>query len=211
MNRRSTMLAACASLAGLLWKVPAAAADAPLLGPLFVDHAVLQRDRPIKVGGEAAPGEAVTITLGSASVSATADGKGAWRAQLAPLPAGGPLTLTARAGNREQKVTDLLVGDVWLCTGQSNMVFGVRGSLNGRAEIAASANNAIRQVTIPLVSSTTARTGFDKPLEWKIAGPDTTGDFSAACYFFTRELIKTQPVAQGMIVAAWGGSKIQPW
>lgn len=206
---------ALAALVSLVVCGVAPAADSSpagtLLGPLFVDHAVLQRDRPINVWGDAAPGQAVTVTLGDATVNATADVKGHWQAQLPAMSAAGPLTLTARAGNREQQVADVLVGDVWLCTGQSNMVFGVRGSLNGRAEIAASANNAIRQVTIPLVSSTTARTGFDKALEWKIAGPDTTGDFSAACYFFTRELAKTQPVAQGMIVAAWGGSKIQPW
>jgi sialate O-acetylesterase len=212
MSKVRISLAAFVSLV-LCGVAPAADSPVPgpLLGPLFVDHAVLQRDRPINVWGDAAPGQAVAATLGNATVHATADAKGQWRAQFQPLPAGGPLTLTARAGNREQKVTDVLVGDVWLCTGQSNMVWNVRASLNGRAEVAASANDGIRQVTIPLVSSTTARTAFDKPLEWKIAGPDTTGDFSAACYFFTRELVKTQSVAQGMIVAAWGGSKIQPW
>jgi sialate O-acetylesterase len=163
------------------------------------------------VWGDAAPGQAVTVTLGDASVNATAGANGEWRAELPARAAGGPLTLTARAGTREQKVTDVLVGDVWLCSGQSNMQMGVRGSINGRAEIAASANDRIRQLTIPLVSSPSLRTDFDKPLEWKIAGPETTGDFSASCYFFVRELIKTQPVAQGMIVSAWGGSKILPW
>lgn len=192
----------------------AAAADAPakpLLGPLFVDHAVLQRDRPINVWGEADPGQTVTLTLAASTATATADAKGRWRAQLAPLAAGGPHTLSARSGTREQKISDVLIGDVWLCTGQSNMVWNVRASLNGRAEVAASANNAIRQITVPMVSSTSARTDFDKPLEWKIASPDTTGDFSATCYFFTRELAKSQPVPQGTIVSAWGGSKIQPW
>jgi sialate O-acetylesterase len=214
MMRGLIKLAACASLATMCIG-PALAADAPpaatLLGPLFVDHAVLQRDRPINVWGEASPGEAVTATLGSASVNATADAMGHWQAQFPAQPAGGPLTLTARAGAREQKASDVLVGDVWLCTGQSNMVWNVRASLNGRAEVAASANNGIRQVTIPMVSSTSVRQGFDKALEWKIASPDTTGDFSATCYFFVRELAKVQPVAQGMIVSAWGGSKIQPW
>jgi sialate O-acetylesterase len=207
---RTWRLAACASLAGTALS-GIALAQAPLLGPLFVDHAVLQRDRPINVWGEAAPGEAVTVTLAGASVSAHADVKGRWHAQFTPQPAGGPHTLIARAGNREQKASDVLIGDVWLCSGQSNMVWNVRASLNGRAEIAASANNGIRQITIPMVSDTTPRTGFDKPLEWKIAGADTTGDFSATCYFFARELAKTQPVAQGLIVSAWGGAKIQPW
>ena len=212
MTRFGLKLAAVASLALC---GAAIAADAPLakplLGPLFVDHAVLQRDRPISVWGEAAPGQQVTVTLADKSIVATADVNGRWRAQLAAMPPGGPHVLSARAGDREQKVSDVLIGDVWLCTGQSNMVWSVRASLNGRAEVAASANNGIRQITVPMVSSASPRADFDKPLEWKIAGPDTTGDFSATCYFFTRELAKVQPVPQGMIVSAWGGSKIQPW
>jgi sialate O-acetylesterase len=213
MIRRWTEPAACLSLV-MMMCAPAFAADPParpLLGPLFVDHAVLQRERAINVWGAADPGQTVTVSLAGSSATATADVKGRWAAQLAALPAGGPHTLTARSGNREQKIEDVLVGDVWLCTGQSNMVWNVRASLNGRAEIAASADNAMRQVSIPMVSSTSARTDFDKPLEWKIASPETTGDFSATCYFFARELAKVQPVPQGMIVSAWGGSKIQPW
>lgn len=214
MSARGMKLAACASLVAMSVG-PAMSADAAptehLLGPLFVDHAVLQRDRPINVWGRAEPGQPVTVVLGDVATSATAGANGAWRAQLPPRPAGGPFALTARAGNREQKVNDVLVGDVWLCSGQSNMQFGVRGAINGRAEIAASADERIRQITVPLVSSPRVRTDFDKALEWKVAGPDTTGDFSASCYFFVRELVKSQPVAQGMIVSAWGGSKLQPW
>ena len=216
MRKAGIVLSAVVSLAMAIGMARLArAADAPkagsLLGPLFVDHAVLQRDRPINVWGEAAPGEHVTVNLAGVSVSAVADSKGLWQARLPAQPPGGPHTLTARAGDREQKASDVLIGDVWLCTGQSNMVWNVRASLNGRAEVAASANNGIRQVTVPMVSATSPRAGFDKPLEWKIAGPDTTGDFSATCYFFSREIAKVQPVAQGMIVSAWGGSKIQPW
>ena len=217
MIRRWRSLAACVSLAGWCAGVthaadaPGASPSANLLGPLFVEHAVLQRDRPINVWGEAAPGEAVTVTLAGVNVDARADVKGQWRAQFAPMAAGGPHVLKARAGNREQSVGDVLIGDVWLCTGQSNMAWSVRASLNGRAEIAASANNGIRQITVPLVSDASPRAGFEKPLEWKIAGPETTGDFSATCYFFVRELASSQPVPQGLIVSAWGGSKLLPW
>jgi len=205
-----------AALAPLVLCGFASAADAPpsqpsLLGALFVEHAVLQRDRPLPVWGDAAPGETVTVTLAGATVTALVDAKGQWQAVLPEQPAGGPHVLTARTATREQSAADVRIGDVWLCSGQSNMQWNVRASLNGRAEVAASANQGIRQVTIPLVSATSPRAGFDKPLEWKVAGPDTTGDFSAACYFFVRELAKVQPVAQGMIVSAWGGSKIQPW
>jgi sialate O-acetylesterase len=204
-----------ATLTGLL--MTASVAHASLLGPLFTDHAVLQRDRPISVWGEAEPGAAVNVTLAagespaSATVEVRADATGRWHATLPPQSAGGPHALTARSGTREQIARDVFVGDVWLCSGQSNMVWSVRASLNSRAEIAAATNSRIRQVTIPMAASTSPRAGFEKPLEWKVSSPETTGDFSATCYFFAREIAKTQPVAQGLIVSAWGGSKIQPW
>lgn len=213
MHRVRT-LAAWASLLGWGWMTNAAAqvqAQAPLLGPLFTDHVVLQRDRPINVWGDAAPGAAVTVSLAGVSLESRADVRGRWHAALPAQPAGGPHTLMARSGTRQHVVKDVAIGDVWLCTGQSNMVWSVRASLNSRAEIAASANDGIRQVTIPMASNPSPRDGFEKPLEWKIAGPDTTGDFSATCYFFAREMAKSQPVAQGLVVSAWGGSKIQPW
>lgn len=212
MKGRVRKLVILASLAGFSMT---SAAQGSLLGPLFTDHAVLQRDRPINVWGDAAPGAAVSVVLSdgssNASIEVRADAAGRWHAALPPRSAGGPHTLTVRSGSREQVARDVLIGDVWLCSGQSNMVWTVRASLNSRAEIAASANDGIRQVTIPMASSTAPRAGFEKPLEWKVAGPDTTGDFSATCYFFAREIARSQPVAQGLVVSAWGGSKIQPW
>src|SRR5262249_39707344 len=80
-----------------------------------------------------------------------------------------------------------------------------------RAEIAASADDGIRQVKVPRASTLVPRDGFDAPLEWKVASPETTGDFSATCYYFARELKKTYDWPIGLIVAAWGGSKIEPW
>ncbi len=187
------------------------AADPPLMDALFVDHAVLQRDRPIPIWGHAGAGEEVTITLSGATKSVRADAQGRWTVSMPELSAGGPHTLTARTATRMQNAHDVLVGDVWLCSGQSNMEFSVRGALNGRAEIAASADDAIRQVKIPRASSLVPRTGFETALEWKVAGPDTTGDFSATCYFFARELKKVHDWPIGLIVSAWGGSKIEPW
>jgi sialate O-acetylesterase len=205
------MVAAALVVGGWATMAGAQSSTAPLLGPLFTDHVVLQRDRPINLWGEAAPGAAVSVTLAAASVETRADVHGRWRATLPAQAAGGPHTLVARSGSREHVAKDVVIGDVWLCAGQSNMVWNVRASLNSRAEIAASADDRIRQLTIPTASDASPRHGFEKPLEWKVAGPDTTGDFSATCYFFARELVKSQPVAQGLIVSAWGGSKIQPW
>jgi sialate O-acetylesterase len=189
----------------------AANAEEALMSALFTDHLVLQRDRPIEVWGSANAGEEVTVTLSGATRRAQADAAGHWALTMPQLAAGGPHTLTARTTSRQQNAADVLVGDVFLCSGQSNMEFSVRGSLNSRAEIAASANDRIRQVTIAKVSSNTTRDNVDKPLEWKRAAPETTGDFSATCYYFARELQKTVDVPLGLIVSAWGGSKIEPW
>jgi sialate O-acetylesterase len=196
---------------GLLAAARCQAADPPLMDALFTDHAVLQRDRPIPVWGRAQPGEEVTVTLSGATKRVHADAEGRWSVDMPEQPASGPHTLTARTATRMQNAHDVLVGDVWLCSGQSNMEFSVRGSLNARAEIAASADDAIRQVKVPRGSSLVPRAGFDAPLEWKVAGPETTGDFSATCYYFARELKKTANVPMGLVVSAWGGSKIQPW
>jgi len=197
----------------VLWNAagPLQAAEAPLMDALFADHVVLQRDRPIPIWGHANPGEDVTITLSGATKTVRAGADGRWSVSMPEQPASGPHTLTARTASRMQNAHDVLVGDVWLCSGQSNMEFAVRGAMNGRGEIAASANDNLRQVKIPRGSATLPRAAFDAPLEWKVAGPDTTGDFSATCYFFARELEGATHVPQGLVVSAWGGSKIEPW
>ncbi|HEX5163363.1 MAG TPA: sialate O-acetylesterase [Steroidobacteraceae bacterium] len=192
--------------------VPAVfAQDAKLLHGLFTDHMVLQRDRPIRVWGGASAGDEITVTLAGATQTTRASGEGSWAVTLPAMPAGGPHTLAVRTAGRTQTAQDVMIGDVWLCSGQSNMEFSVRGAMNSRAEIAASADDGLRQVRIPRASSTLPNGGFKEALQWKVAGPDTTGDFSATCHFFTRELRKTLGVPQGVVVSAWGGSKIEPW
>jgi len=197
--------------AGMLVATRAQAADAPLLDAIFADHAVLQRDRPIPIWGRAAAGEEVTITLSGATRTVRADAQGRWSVRMPEQPASGPHTLTARTATRMQNAHDVLVGDVYLCSGQSNMEWSVRASLNSRAEMADSADDGIRQVKVPRASSLEPRDAFAAPLDWKVAAPETTGDFSATCYFFAREIRKTVDAPIGLIVSAWGGSKIEPW
>jgi sialate O-acetylesterase len=208
-------LAAGLGLALALASVGAAQGDTrsrpQLMDALFVDHAVLQRDRPIDVYGRTAAGEQVTVTLGNISATARADSSGRWNAQLPAQPAGGPHTLTARGASRSQTVNDVLIGDVWLCSGQSNMEWPVRNTHDAYNEAALSANPRIRSVTIPRGNNAAPRAGFDSPLEWKLAAPGSTEHFSAVCYYFTRELQKTVDVPQGIINASWGGSRIEPW
>lgn len=189
----------------------AAAEDTPLLAAVFSDHAVLQRGRPIPVWGRAAPGETVQVSLGDATVSAMADGDGRWRAELPAQPAGGPVALTARAGGGAETASDILIGDVWLCSGQSNMELQVSRVLNAPTEMAASADDGIRLLTIVKDHATTPQTEFRHPLAWKAAAPATVGDFSAACYFFARELRREHDVPMGLINSSWGGSAIQAW
>jgi sialate O-acetylesterase len=187
------------------------AADAPLLARIFGDHVVLQRDRPIAVYGTASPGEAITVSLSGATTQSTAGADGRWRATLPALPAGGPHTLSARTKDRQQTADDVLVGDVWLCSGQSNMEWVVRNTLNAGNEALHSANDRIRQVTIPRFAAAVPRADFDHALEWQSAGPKTTGDFSAVCYYTARELQKTVNVPMGLVVSSWGGTRIETW
>ena len=213
MPRRRSSWVPVSSLAVLLCANAAlAAGPPPLLHPLFADHAVLQRDRPIEVWGFAPAGDEIEVSLAGATARGRSDAAGRWSATLPARPAGGPFDLVARAETgATQTVHDVRVGDVWLCSGQSNMALAVSRSLGASQETARSQNDLIRAVTVPMVASPTPLDTFAAPLEWKVAGPATTGSFSAACYYFARELQKTVPVPMGLVVSAWGGSKIQPW
>src|SRR6185437_8959347 len=172
----------------LLAAGPAEAAT--LLHPMFADHAVLQRGQPIPVYGTAKPGADVTLQLGSATVSAHADKDGQWRTTLPAMPAGGPYVLHAASGGETQDVRDVLVGDVFLCTGQSNMALSVRGAANATAEIAAATDTDVRELAVDRVPSPVELTSFKTPVSWKVESPQTAGDFSASCFYFARELRK---------------------
>lgn len=181
------------------------------LGELFRDHAVLQRERPIVVWGHAAPREGVTVSLASSSVHAAADDAGAWRAMLPAMPAGGPFVLSARSPSGAASASDVLVGDVFLCSGQSNMEFPVQRADDAPNEIANSANSMIRMLTVAHAASPVPRAKFTEPVSWQIAGPDTLAGWSAACFFFARELQHAIHVPMGLIHAAFGGSNIRAW
>lgn len=192
---------------------PAPAADSlPLLHPLFSDHAVVQRGRPIPVWGWAAPGESVRVTLANASLSARASDTGRWEVQFPAMEAGGPYELTVQAASgASQHARDVLVGEVWLCSGQSNMVLEVHRTLNSRAEIADAHNDSIRMLTVGEAGSYTPLEAFAAPVQWLPATSAHVAGFSATCYYFARELQQTVKVPMGLITAAWGGSNIQTW
>jgi sialate O-acetylesterase len=179
---------------------------------IFQDHAVLQRDRPIEVWGHAAAGEEITVSLATARVSARADSSGRWSAMLPAISAGGPYVLTAQGSSGvPQSVHDVLVGDVFLCSGQSNMELPVRRAGDTDSEIRDSRNDTIRMMTVEHASSSAPQADFASPVAWQSAAPETVPDWSAACFFFARELQKTVRVPVGLVHASWGGSNIRPW
>jgi sialate O-acetylesterase len=195
--------------AALLGTAPAEAAT--LLHPMFADHAVLQRGQPIPVYGTAKPGADVTLQLGNATASAHADKDGQWRATLPAMSAGGPYVLHAASGGDSQDVHDVLVGDVFLCTGQSNMQVSVHGAANAAAEIAAATDTEVRELAVDRVPSPVELTTFQTPVSWKVESPQTAGDFSASCFYFARELRKHVKTPVGLITAAWGGTRVRGW
>ena len=135
----------------LLAASPAAAE--PLLHPMFADHAVLQRDQPVRIYGSAPAGTEVRAQLGAASVTARATASGQWSTTLPAMPAGGPYNLQVSGGGQNQQVSDILIGDVFLCTGQSNMQLSVRRAANAEAEIAAATDSQVRELAVDRVAS----------------------------------------------------------
>ena len=206
---RAACLLIIAPLAGF---AQPSAKPLPLLHEIFQDHAVLQRDRPIPVWGESSAGERISVSIDAKTVEARADAAGHWRALLPAMRAGGPYALTVHAqSGASRTISDILVGDVFLCSGQSNMELPVANSLNYASEIAHSANDRIRVLTVAHATSPGPLTHFQAPVAWAAAGPDTIGNFSATCYYFARELQKSVPVPLGLIHSSWGGSRIEPW
>jgi sialate O-acetylesterase len=206
---RSKILGLLAATA--LTALAGVASAAPLLAPVFTDHAVLQRGQPIRVWGAAKADEAVELSLGEAKASATADAQGRWSATLPAREPGEALTLTVQAGGERQTISDLLVGDVWLCSGQSNMEYPLRRSLGGEAEAANSGDPNIRLLQTGRVSLPEPTTALPKEAAWRPATPESANNFSAACFFMGREIKKTTGVPIGLIDATWGGSVIQDW
>lgn len=157
---------------------------------IFSNHAVLQRDKPVKVWGTAAANASVTVELADVSVPVTADAKGQWTATLPATQAGGPYTLTASSGTATATLNDVVMGDVWLCSGQSNMEFQTKYATNAYNEIQNSANPDIRFVTVERDAQPNPLETLPKRLEWRAASPETTGDTSAVCYYIAKELQK---------------------
>lgn len=179
-----------------------------VLPSIFTSHLVLQRDMANPVWGQADPGEAVTVTLGKQSHKAKAGADGRWSVKLDPLPAGGPHEIVV-AGKNKIVLEDCLVGEVWLCTGQSNMEMAVASSFDPDLESMSANYPQIRFITVP--HNGVQEPQFDFKGHWDVCTPQTVPQFSAVGYFFGRQLHQTLNVPIGLIDASWGGSACEAW
>ncbi|MCC9605815.1 9-O-acetylesterase [Blastopirellula sp. JC732] len=196
-------------LALVAFSATPAAAEIRLPG-FFGDHMVLQQEMPLPVWGWADPGQQVTVTLGGNKATATADAKGNWKVELPAMKAGGgPQKLTATSGDQTVTLSDILLGEVWLCSGQSNMEWTVQSSTNAGAEIAAANYPEIRQIKFNHLTSAAPQN--DVSGTWQICSPQTAGGFTACGYFMARTLYKELNVPVGLINSSWGGTRIEPW
>jgi sialate O-acetylesterase len=179
------------------------------LPAMFTDHAVLQREMPVPVWGTAEPGEEVHVVIAGQTLKTKADDKGNWSVTLKPLSVGKPLTLVVESGKSRVEVKDLLVGEVWLCSGQSNMEFPLSAVTNGDLEISAANHPQIRLIAVKEPGSQEPVEDFDG--EWKVCSPASAKGFSAVGYFFGRELHDQLGVPIGLIDDSWGGSSCEAW
>ncbi len=189
----------------------AAAMAAPSFDPMFGDHAVIQRDHAVTITGRAAPQETVTVSLGSNSRQVRADKDGRFSARFDPIMQTGPLTLSAHSASGNIASQDVAIGDVFLCSGQSDMELEVRNAQDAGSQIRTSSDNDLRLMLVPRAVADTPLRDFPQAPVWRVSGPDSVPNFSAACFFMARELRNTAKVPIGAIASSWGGSRISPW
>lgn len=202
-----------ALIALLLATLPALAG--PLtIAPHLSSHMVLQHGKPAPIrGGGAQPGEEVTVSFGAITARARADAQGDWQVTLPALPRGqsGAVAIRAASGAMLQ-LDDVVTGDVWLCSGQSNMDLPVSGSANPERTARESAGLPIRLLKLKRTAEPKPAREIVPELAWSRAAPDTLGGFSAACWHMAREIVRNDPKTPlGLIHAAWGGSTIEDW
>ena len=188
------------------------AAPLPLVSPIFGDRMVLQQGKPNPVWGWSTPGQVVQVTIGTQTATARTGPDGHWQAEIQPPPAGGPYELKITAGTNTVDCQDVLVGEVWLCGGQSNMEFGLGRAEHGADEVAAANHPEIRLFTVPKhVAYAAAATPSGN---WQPCSPKTVaanGGFSAVAYFFGRKLQTELHVPIGLIQDCMGGTPAESW
>jgi sialate O-acetylesterase len=211
-NLITQIICACALLLGAC-SAREARADV-LLHPLFSSNAVLQRDRAVPVWGDAPANTRVEVSLDGTKTTAIADADGHWSARIGPRKAGLGHTLVVSTPTRTETRKNIAFGDVWICSGQSNMEWRLfygkpRPVVNAEAEAKNANFPAIRLLTVPKVSALTPQKTLEA--EWKVCTPESVQNISAVGYFFGREIHRNTGVPIGLIDASWGGTTAQVW
>ncbi|MFK8111632.1 MAG: sialate O-acetylesterase [Rubripirellula sp.] len=178
------------------------------MSSIFGDSMVLQRDKPIHVWGWTTAGTEVKVEIAGHEATDKADSEGRFDVSLDPLPAGGPHEMVV-TGDETKKFEDVLVGEVWVCSGQSNMAFSVGSSNDPDLETLSAKYPNIRLISVPQVGTQEPQNDFKG--QWTACTPETVKDFSAVGYFFGRQLHQTLDVPIGLIDNAWGGSSAEAW
>jgi sialate O-acetylesterase len=186
-------------------------AGKPFVHPLFSDHMVLQREVENVIWGWTSPGEIVTVEINGSTSSGVADSNGRWKATIKAFEKGGPYELKVTSSSGTATIKDIYFGELWLCSGQSNMAMQLPYVLNGDTEAANSNNPNIRFFTAPYNGTATASDTFGYGSSWNVCGPNTVGNLSGAAYFFARELNNELDVPIGIINSSVGGSFIESW
>ncbi len=176
---------------------------------VFSDNMVLQRDKPLPVWGKASPGEKVSVVFAGQEKSTTAGENGLWQLTLDPLPVNKTPQSLVVSGENTIHLENVLVGEVWLCSGQSNMEWLVDKSANPDEEKAAANFPEIRHFKVPRTSR--AFPQADVKANWQICSPSTVSGFTAVGYFFARELFQKLDVPIGLLHSSWGGTAIEVW
>ncbi len=179
------------------------------LPAIFGDHMVLQRNQAIRIWGWADAGEEVSVTLGQDTQTATANSVGKWQVTLGEKACGDPMTLTIN-GNNTLALKNVVMGEVWICSGQSNMQLSFQNNVtNKEAEVAAADYPDIRLITVPRKTAKMPQDDFEG--QWAPCSPESVKSFSTVGYFFGRILHKEMNVPVGLISTNWGGTRVEAW
>ena len=182
------------------------------IASLFTNGMVLQQGIPVPIWGSASSGSTITVCFAGQQVSVTADADGRWLVRLAPLTANAAPAVLEVISSDGSKITltDILVGEVWVCSGQSNMEWLLTGTLNGGEEVMRAHFPDIRLFTVPQRPSGTPQAEI-AGAAWSACSPDTVGNFSAVAYYFARELQSRLNLPIGLIHTSWGGTPAEAW
>ena len=206
--RRYRRIQMVLSATALVTVMPAAA-DVRL-PKIFTDNMMLQRDQAVRVWGWADAGEAVSVTLAGRTATAKTDDKGEWSIELPALKSGENLELAVKGKNR-LNLKKVIIGDIWVCSGQSNMEMALGPCLGAEKDLKTAEFPKIRRIKIGLVQSGKPEPDAPVASPWQVCSPETAGTFTAVGFYFAREIHKKTHVPIGIIDSNWGGTRIEPW